>query len=119
MISAFACALACINASSRMLYSMGRHQFIHRSMGWFTAPTRRRMWRFWPPPPSFFFFFFCRCLLLPLPPQGFLNGFGLTGTVATDGSVIAYFGVCLTALEDMYRAGKLQFQHVVFVGAAP
>lgn len=32
-ISCFACALASINAFSRMLYSLGRYQLVHRSMG--------------------------------------------------------------------------------------
>ncbi|MBV9563034.1 MAG: APC family permease [Bradyrhizobium sp.] len=32
-ISCFACALASINAFSRMLFSLGRYQFVHRSMG--------------------------------------------------------------------------------------
>jgi len=32
-ISAFACALASLNAFSRMLFSLGRYQFVHRSMG--------------------------------------------------------------------------------------
>jgi len=33
MISTFACALASLNSSSRMLFSMGRYNFVHRSMG--------------------------------------------------------------------------------------
>ncbi len=32
-ISAFACALASLNAFSRMLFSLGRYQFLHRTMG--------------------------------------------------------------------------------------
>jgi amino acid transporter len=32
-ISCFACALASINAFSRMLFSLGRYQFVHHSMG--------------------------------------------------------------------------------------
>jgi amino acid transporter len=33
MISCFACALASINSFSRILFSLGRYQFVHRSMG--------------------------------------------------------------------------------------
>jgi amino acid transporter len=33
IISAFACGLASINALARMLFSMGRYEFVHRSMG--------------------------------------------------------------------------------------
>ena len=32
-ISSFACMLACVNAVARMLFSMGRYQFIHSAMG--------------------------------------------------------------------------------------
>jgi amino acid transporter len=32
-ISAFACSLASLNAFSRMMFSLGRYQFVHRSMG--------------------------------------------------------------------------------------
>lgn len=33
MISCFACTLASINSFSRILFSLGRYQFVHRSMG--------------------------------------------------------------------------------------
>ena len=33
MISVFACSLASINAAARLLFSMGRYRFLHRSMG--------------------------------------------------------------------------------------
>jgi amino acid transporter len=52
--------------------------------------------------------------------QGFLNGFGLTGTIATYGFVVVYFGVCVTAPVDMYKGGSMKVQHLIFgiVGAA-
>jgi amino acid transporter len=114
MISAFACALACINASSRMLYSMGRYQFLHRSMG-LVHHTHKT-----PHVAVLASAAIVLVLLLLLLPQGLLNGFGLTGTIATYGFVVVYFGVCVTAPVDMYRAGKLQIQHVIFgvLGAA-
>lgn len=114
MISGFACALASINASSRMLYSMGRYQFLHRSMGLVhgTHKTPHRA--------VFASAAIVLVLTLALLPEGFLNGFGLTGTIATYGFVIVYLGVCLTAPVDLYRAGKLQAQHLLYgiVGAA-
>jgi amino acid transporter len=114
MISAFACALACINASSRMLYSMGRYQFLHRSMG-LVHHTHKT-----PHVAVLASSAIVLVLILLLLPQGLLNGFGLTGTIATYGFVVVYFGVCVTAPVDMYRAGKLQIQHVIFgaLGAA-
>lgn len=114
MISGFACALACINASSRMLYSMGRYQFLHRSMGLVHATHKT------PHVAVLFSALIVLVLTLALLPEGFLNGFGLTGTIATYGFVIVYLGVCVTAPVDLYRAGKLQAQHLLYgvVGTA-
>jgi amino acid transporter len=107
MISAFACALACINASSRMLYSMGRFQFLHASMGLvhkvhktpFMAVLASAL--------------ITLVLVLALLPEGFLNAFGLTGTIATYGFVVVYFGISLTAPVDLYRAGQLKAGTVI------
>jgi amino acid transporter len=114
MISAFACALACINASSRMLYSMGRYQFLHKSMG-LVHHTHKT------PHMAVMFSAALVCVLfLLLLPQGLLNGFGLTGTIATYGFVVVYFGVCCSAPVDLYRSGHMKVQHVIygFLGAA-
>jgi amino acid transporter len=115
MISAFACALACINAGSRMFYSMGRYQFIHGSMGLVHATHKT--------PYAAVYVSAIITLLLVVPlalGEGFLNGFGLTGTIATYGFVIVYFGVCVTAPVDMYKGGVMKAQHVIFglAGAA-
>jgi amino acid transporter len=107
MISAFACALACINASSRMLYSMGRYQFLHGSMG-LVHKTHKT-----PYMAVLVSAIITLVLVLALMPQGFLNGFGLTGTIATYGFVVVYLGVSLTAPVDMYKAGIMKVQHVV------
>ena len=99
MISAFACALACINASSRMLYSMGRFQFLHGSMG-LVHKTHKT-----PHMAVLASGVITLVLVLCLLPEGFLNAFGLTGTIATYGFVVVYFGVCVTAPVDAYRGG--------------
>jgi amino acid transporter len=109
MISAFACALACINASSRMLYSMGRFQFLHGSMG-MVHKTHKT-------PHLAVFASAAITLLLVLaifPSQGFLNGFGLTGTIATYGFVVVYFAIAITAPVDMFKGGVLKPGHVIF-----
>jgi amino acid transporter len=113
MISAFACALACINASSRMLYSMGRYQFLHRSMGLVHATHKT------PHVAVLFSAVIVLVLFLALLPQGLLNGFDLTGTIATYGFVVVYLGVCLSTPVDLYRAGVMKIQHVLYgaVGA--
>ena len=110
MISAFACALACINASSRMLYSMGRYQFLHGSMG-IVHKTHKTPYMAVLASAGI-----TLVLVLALLPEGFLNAFGLTGTIATYGFVVVYFGISLAAPFDMYRAGILKASHTI-VGA--
>ena len=114
MISAFACGLACINASSRMLYSMGRYQFLHGSMG-LVHKVHQTPYLAVLASSSIVL-----VLILCLLPQGFLNGFGLTGTIATYGFVVVYLGVAISASFDMKRGGVLKPQHVFcsVVGAA-
>jgi len=107
MISAFACALACINASSRMLYSMGRYQFLHGSMGLVHKVHKT------PHVAVLASALITLVLVLVLLPEGFLNSFGLTGTIATYGFVVVYFGVCVVAPVDMKRGGVLKTSHVV------
>ena len=110
MISAFACALACLNASSRMLFSMGRYQFLHGSMGLVHKKHKT------PHMAVFVSAGLTLLVLLALVPQGLLNGFGLSGTIATYGFVVVYFGVALAAPVDMYKAGVLKLSHVVYGG---
>jgi amino acid transporter len=107
MISAFACALACINASSRMLYSMGRYQFLHGSMGLVHKVHKTPFMAVLASAGI------TLVLILALLPEGFLNAFGLTGTIATYGFVVVYFGISLAAPVDLYRAGVLKAQHVI------
>ncbi len=114
LVSAFACALACLNASSRILYSMGRYQFLHGSMG--LVHKRHKT----PHVAVLVCGAITLALILALLPQGFLGAFGLTGTIATYGFVIVYFGVCITAPVDAYRngAGKLFYIVLGLLGTA-
>ncbi len=107
MISAFAAALACINAGSRMIYSMGRFQFLHSSMGIVHKVHKT------PYAAVLASAAIVLVLFLALLPQGFLNGFGLGGTIATYGFVLVYLGVALAAPADMYKAGLLKAPHVI------
>jgi amino acid transporter len=108
IISAFACALACLNASSRMLYSMGRYQFLHGSMGHVHKVHKT------PHMAVYASGVITGLIILALLPEGFLNGFGLSGTIATYGFVIVYFGICLAAPVDLYRGGVLKPAHVIY-----
>jgi amino acid transporter len=101
-ISSFACGLACINAASRLMYSMGRYQFLHGSMG-MVHKTHQT--------PHFAVLLSAGLVLiatLAVIPLGFLNAFGYTGTLASFGFVIVYLGMCIAAPVEMKKTGNLK-----------
>ncbi|MDE8349139.1 MAG: APC family permease [Acidocella sp.] len=114
MISAFACALACINASSRMMYSMGRYQFLHGSMGMVHKVHKT------PHMAVFVSVAIVTLFFLVLTPQTFLNAFNETGTIATYGFVVVYLGVAISASFDMKKVGLMTAKTVIIsaIGAA-
>jgi amino acid transporter len=113
-ISAFACTLACLNAGSRMIFSMGRYQFLHTSMG-LVHKTHKT---------PYIALTVCTAVVLlgyaALMPQGFISAFDIAGTLSTFGFVVVYLGVTLTSSLDVYKAGILKPFHVIssVIGAA-
>jgi len=114
MISVFACGLASVNAAARLLYSMGKYQFLHRSMGLVhdvhRTPHRAVL--------------LCAALLFVacfgLLPAGLLTAFGCAGTFASFGFVVVYLALCIVAPMDMKRSGEMRPRHVLIgiAGAA-
>ena len=110
LISGFACALACINAASRLVYAMGRYQFIGQSMG--TVHDRHQT-------PHVAVSVCCGLVLvisLMVLPIGTLEAFGLTGTLGTMGFLFVYLLVCLVAPVDLRRTGHLLPRQAVAAG---
>ncbi|MDB5782241.1 APC family permease [Caballeronia mineralivorans] len=107
-ISAFSCVLACINSSSRLLYSMGRYQFVHRSMGMVhrTHRTPYLAVAF----SSIVTFVVCIAML----GTGPLNTFGYTSTFATFGFLVTYFLVAIAAPIYLKKQGELKTINVVW-----
>ena len=107
MISVFACGLASINAAARLLFSMGKYQFLHRSMG-LVHDVHRTPHRA---------IVFCGVLLaaicLALQPAGFLNAFGYAGTFASFGFVAVYLALCIVAPMDLRKTGEMRFRHAL------
>lgn len=110
LVTMFACALACLNAASRLTFSMGRYEFLHRSMGAvhdhhqtphvaITAGTLLMA---------------IACLAM----GGFepLDGFGLSAVFSTFGFVVVYLLICIVAPVDLYRARQVRPRHIA-VGA--
>jgi amino acid transporter len=110
MISVFACGFASINAAARLLYSMGKYQFLHRSMG-LVHDTHRTPHRA---------ILVCGCLVaaicLCMIPAGFLNAFGYAGTFASFGFVVVYLMLCVVAPLDLRRTREVRPRHVL-IGA--
>ena len=110
LTSVFACALASINAAARLLYSMGKYRFLHRSMGLVhdTHQTPHRA------------ILLCGGLLavacFGMSPLGFLDAFGYAGTFASFGFVVVYLGICLVAPIDLRKRGEMKGYHVL-IGA--
>jgi amino acid transporter len=111
MISVFACSLASINAAARLLFSMGKYRFLHRSMG-LVHDTHRTPHRA---------VLCCGGLLaaicLGLLPAGLLTAFGCAGTFASFGFVVVYLMLCIVAPLDLRRSGEMSTRHVL-LGAA-
>src|SRR3954470_614350 len=110
MISVFACALASINAAARLLFSMGKYQFLHSSMGR-VHDTHRTPHRA---------ILFCGVLLVAisvaLTPIGLLDAYGCSGTFASFGFVVVYLAICIVAPLDLRRSREMKLRHVL-VGA--
>jgi amino acid transporter len=106
MISVFACALASINAASRLLFSMGRYRFLHHSMGHVhdTHQTPHRA------------ILLCGALTamvsVAMMPLGLLDAFGCSGTFASFGFVVVYLALCIVAPMDLRRAGEMAVRHL-------
>jgi amino acid transporter len=110
MISVFACALASINAAARLLFSMGKYQFLHSSMG--------RVHDIHQTPHHAILF--CGVLLaaisVALTPIGLLDAYGCSGTFASFGFVVVYLAICIVAPMDLRRSREMKLRHVL-VGA--
>ena len=106
MISEFACALASVNAAARLLYSMGKYQFLHRSLG-LVHDTHRTPHRA---------VLYCGGLVavmcLGLLPAGLLTAFGCAGTFASFGFVVVYLMLCIVAPMDLRRSGEMKPRHL-------
>lgn len=114
MISVFACCLASINAAARLLFSMGKYRFLHRSMGLVHAAHRT-------PHRAILL---CGTVVagigLAMMPFGLLDAFGYTGTLASFGFVVVYLALCIVAPLDLRKSGEMRARHVLLaaLGAA-
>jgi amino acid transporter len=101
LISAFACGLASINALARMLFSMGRYEFVHRSMGIVHKQYQT---------PHLAVTAGCVLMgvaVLMLSFAAPLSAFGCTATFGTFGFLAVYLMTCVVAPLELSRTGEL------------
>lgn len=109
-ISSLACALASLNAGARLLFSMGRYQFIHDSMG--LVHTKHRT-------PHLavslgaVIMFLVPTLMLKFE---LMDALGYLGTIATYGFIVVYFLISVAAPLYLKQKGDLKSKDVV-IGA--
>jgi amino acid transporter len=109
-ISSYACALASLNAFGRILFSLGRYQFVHSSMG-IVHSTRQTP----------FFALSVGAVLNFLVCAVFAgdsetNTFGWYGTLASYGFIIVYFLCSVSAPVLLKRTGELKTRDIVIGG---
>ena len=105
LISGIACALACINAVSRMIFSMGRYEFLHRSMG-----------KIHPYHQTPYHAIAAACVLvailcLLLTRLSDVEALGTSGTIGTFGFLVVYLLICVVAPMDLRQHGLLRSRH--------
>jgi amino acid transporter len=107
VISVFACTLASVNAASRLLFSMGRYQFLHRSMGVVHDAHRT------PHRAILVCGFLLAAVSLLMLPAGYLDAFGYSGTLASFGFVAVYLALCIVAPLDLKKSREMRPRHVI------
>lgn len=103
IISGFACGLASINALARMLFSMGRYEFVHRSMG---AVHQQYQTPHLAVTASCLFTII---VVLMCAHMTRLNAFSYTAMFGTFGFVLVYLLTCIVAPVELSRAGELSW----------
>ena len=110
LVSMFACVLACMNAGSRILFTMGRHSVIHRTLG---RAHRRNGTPHVAVTLAAVVMFLCTAALL-LSGVTIINGFIYFGTIAAYGFLTAYILISIAAPCYLARERRLKFRHILY-----
>jgi amino acid transporter len=113
LVSMFACTLACINAGSRILFTMGRHSIVHRAMG--EAHGRNGTPHNAVMITAVIIFVITAATLLS--GVGLIDSFTYFGTIAAYGFLIAYILISIAAPCYLARIGRLRLRHLFYAMA--
>jgi amino acid transporter len=106
LISGFACALASINAASRMIFSMGRYRFFHPRLGDVHSTHHT------PHVAIAISVGVTLLITLAMTPFGLLNAFGYAGTFGTFGFLVVYLLISIVSPLDLHKAGLMKPRHL-------
>lgn len=109
MVGQFACAVACVNAGSRVLFSMARHGLVHPA----AAGTHETHATPYVAVTLSAIVVLAPALVLVLMKTALLDAFGYLGFVATFGFLFAYILVSIAAPAFLRRRGELKPAAVV------
>jgi amino acid transporter len=107
-VSSFACALASINAFGRMMFSLGRYQFMHSSMGVVHKKQHTPIAAL--SVGVALNFIICAIFASNAEP----NTYGWYGTLASYGFIIVYLLCSIAAPVLLKRTGELKTGHMVY-----
>jgi len=107
-VSSFACALASINAFGRMMFSLGRYQFVHNSMGIVHKKQHTPIAAL----SVGVVINFVVCAIFANNPE--TNTYGWYGTLASFGFIVVYLLCSIAAPVLLKRTGELKASHLVF-----
>jgi amino acid transporter len=107
LISAFACALASVNAASRLMFSMSRYGVIRASLGK-VHPTYKT-----PYAAVILITIIASAIALITLPAGLIQGYTWTATVTAFGFLSIYAMVCIAAPIESWKRRELGVAGVV------
>ena len=110
LISGFACALAAVNAASRIIFSMGRYKFFHARLGQVHSTHQT------PYIAAIISVGIVLVIALALARLPLLDAFGYTGTFSTFGFLLIYLLISIVSPLDLKKVGLMRKRHAV-VGA--
>jgi amino acid transporter len=107
LISGFACCLACLNAVSRMMFSMGRYEFLAAWMG--SVHRHHQTPHYAISAAAGLILFVC----LAMSRMPIVDAFGTTATFGTFGFLVVYLLISVVAPLDLHRVGAMQPRHAL------